>query len=318
MLRKRLSGIPLAYILGTKEFYGRQFFITPDVLIPRPETEDLIDIALSVLLNELPSHKTSPSIDFFSNSCYNIDNAISNSCIDTILDIGTGSGCIAITLALELQKLLRTKSIPKIPQILALDNSPTALKIAQQNAHHLITQQDTHRLTSQHNTHHSGANITFLHSDLLQNYHPQHQPPFTSSSAPPPSSSTAPLTPSSTLIIANLPYVDPTWDWLSSELTHEPSNALYAPDHGLALIKRLIRETQNLHATTTPQRAIAASQHLATTSLYHTTTTPSPTTPSLYLLLETDPCQHPSIISYATQHHFHHLLTHHFALLFRI
>jgi release factor glutamine methyltransferase len=91
-LHQRLSGIPTQYITGTQEFYGRDFRVTPAVLIPRPETEHLIEIAI-----QKPSK--------------------------TVLDIGTGSGAIAITLALE------TKA-----HVTATDISAAALAIATANA----------------------------------------------------------------------------------------------------------------------------------------------------------------------------------------
>ena len=107
---RRTSGEPLAYILGYKEFYGRNFKVTPDTLIPRPETEALIDLAKTL----------NPS---------------------NILDVGTGSGCIAITFALEMPET----------EVEAVDISPEALKIAQENAQKL------------------GSNVTFYQSDLLEN-----------------------------------------------------------------------------------------------------------------------------------------------------
>lgn len=95
MLGRRATGEPLAYIIGEKEFYGRKFRVRPGVLIPRPETESLID-----LIKELPLPKQ-----------------------PRFLEVGTGSGCIAITLALE------------YPQsyVLASDISVTALDIASEN-----------------------------------------------------------------------------------------------------------------------------------------------------------------------------------------
>src|SRR6266481_3880742 len=71
-LYERLQGKPTQYITGHQEFYGRDFRVTPDVLIPRPETEHLMETAL-----------------------------VHANAAHTILDIGTGSGVIAITLALE-------------------------------------------------------------------------------------------------------------------------------------------------------------------------------------------------------------------------
>ena len=71
---ERISGVPMQYIVGHQEFYGRDFLVNPTVLIPRPETEYIIESVLQ-------SH---PAADA------------------RIIDVGTGSGCIAITLALEL------------------------------------------------------------------------------------------------------------------------------------------------------------------------------------------------------------------------
>ena len=73
-IKRRLEHEPLQYITGFTEFYGRKFIVNEHVLIPRPETERLIDIALEKI-----TQMDSP----------------------TILDVGTGSGCIAITLAKE-------------------------------------------------------------------------------------------------------------------------------------------------------------------------------------------------------------------------
>jgi release factor glutamine methyltransferase len=98
-LHQRIKGQPTQYITGRQEFYGREFRVTPDVLIPRPETEHLVEAAL----------------------------ARANAA--TVLDIGTGSGAVAATLALE------TKA-----RIMATDVSIAALRIAQQNVHTLNAQ----------------------------------------------------------------------------------------------------------------------------------------------------------------------------------
>lgn len=73
LVNRRLDGVPIAYLTGSREFYGREFHVTPEVLIPRPETELLADVALALPLPEC----------------------------SRVLDIGTGSGCIALTLAAE-------------------------------------------------------------------------------------------------------------------------------------------------------------------------------------------------------------------------
>lgn len=98
LIAQRLTGIPIAYLTGTREFWSREFIVSPDVLIPRPDTELLIELCLA----QIPSDST-----------FNI------------LDLGTGSGAIAVTLAAE-----RT-----VAKIIAVDASPAALAIAQKNAH---------------------------------------------------------------------------------------------------------------------------------------------------------------------------------------
>lgn len=100
LLQKRLTGMPLAYVIGRKEFYGRDFAVVPGVLIPRPETEVLVEAVLPMLA---PGMKC--------------------------LDVGTGSGAIAITLALESPETCW----------LATDVSSAALGIAAQNAHALAS-----------------------------------------------------------------------------------------------------------------------------------------------------------------------------------
>lgn len=96
--------------IGIKDFYGRDFYITKDVLIPRPETEQIIDAVLMLTGKPyLPGVKPNePQI---------LDNPI-------IYDVGTGSGCIAITLKLELPK----------SKVYAIDISEKAIKTAQKNA----------------------------------------------------------------------------------------------------------------------------------------------------------------------------------------
>ena len=97
-IKRREKKEPLQYITGVCEFYGREFFVNSDVLIPRPETERIIDIALEHYkkINQKPS----------------------------ILDIGSGSGCISITMALEISD----------SNVLGLDSSSSANKIARKNS----------------------------------------------------------------------------------------------------------------------------------------------------------------------------------------
>ncbi|HMD82239.1 MAG TPA: peptide chain release factor N(5)-glutamine methyltransferase, partial [Anaerolineales bacterium] len=110
LIEERASGKPLAYILGEWEFYGRPFYVNEHVLIPRPETEELIRQAL-------------PHIDVWRGAHPGKQM--------TIADIGTGSGVIIITLAIELSKF----HIPDSKfHFIATDISPKALKVANKNA----------------------------------------------------------------------------------------------------------------------------------------------------------------------------------------
>lgn len=109
--QRLLTGEPIQYILGEAPFYGRNFLVTRDTLIPRNETEELVHR----IFKENPKPRL------------------------RVLDLGTGTGCIPITLALEL----------KDPEVYALDVSVEALEVARQNALNL------------------GANVQFMEGDLL-------------------------------------------------------------------------------------------------------------------------------------------------------
>jgi release factor glutamine methyltransferase len=100
LIKKRAAGTPTQYLTGHQEFWGMDFEVTPDVLIPRPETEHLIEVALSRVGE---SRRNNPL---------------------RIADVGTGSGCIAVALA---------KEFPNA-NIFATDISSAALKIAERNA----------------------------------------------------------------------------------------------------------------------------------------------------------------------------------------
>lgn len=115
IILRRLKREPIAYLIGKKEFYRRPFIVTPDVLIPRPETETLIDIAKELHLPDSP----------------------------VIHDVGTGSGCIAITLALELPRA----------RVSASDISDEALAVARKNAKALA------------------ASVTWSQDDLMNRFH---------------------------------------------------------------------------------------------------------------------------------------------------
>ena len=119
---------PVQYIIGETEFYGRKFKVTPDTLIPRPETEELVQLVVSSWSLAVGSVAQSPI---------------------SVLDLGTGSGCIAISLACELPNA----------QVYAYDISEKVLKIAKENANR------------------NNVNVIFEQLDIL-NFPPSSFPPF--------------------------------------------------------------------------------------------------------------------------------------------
>ena len=132
---RRENNEPVAYIIGHKEFYGREFYCDNRVLIPRPETEGLIDRALTWLPGYFQAHLE----------------ATNKPCPLHILEIGTGCGNIATTLLLE----LAGRRIPAY--IIATDISPEALEVAEMNWNRLKT-----------DTSHQLARVKFLQADLFQ------------------------------------------------------------------------------------------------------------------------------------------------------
>ena len=115
-VKRRSKNEPLQYIAGSCEFYGREFFVDKRVLIPRPETERLIDEAIKSI-----KHVRSPNI----------------------FDIGTGSGCIAITLAKEIEN----------SNVIGIDKSIMSLQVSKKNSAELNVE-----------------NVTFFEMDILNQY----------------------------------------------------------------------------------------------------------------------------------------------------
>jgi release factor glutamine methyltransferase len=189
--KKRLNRYPIAYITGNKEFYGRNFIVTPDTLIPRPESEDIITI-LKRIIND-------PDTTL------------------NLIDVGTGSGCLGITAKLEFDNL----------KVTLTDISNKALAVAHNNASKL------------------GASVKIAKSNLLEKYFEIPD-----------------------IIVANLPYVDKSWD-RSPETDYEPALALFASDNGLSIINRLILQSIKI----LPMNG--------------------------YLVLEADPAQHEPIINFS-------------------
>jgi release factor glutamine methyltransferase len=120
LVARRVDGEPIAYLIGGREFYGREFRCTPAALIPRPETELLVDQALLQMPAGAPFR---------------------------VLDVGTGTGCVAITMALERPGATVT----------AIDISTTALALAHENAQRL------------------GASVGFIESSWFTDLRPEAQ-----------------------------------------------------------------------------------------------------------------------------------------------
>jgi len=104
LVARRKGGEPVAYLVGHREFYGREFAVSPAVLIPRPETEMLVDLALAQEVGVGATAKCTATG------------------ATSILDLGTGSGCIAVTLALEIRQA----------EVTAVDTSAAALSVARE------------------------------------------------------------------------------------------------------------------------------------------------------------------------------------------
>ena len=199
LIRRRAAGEPTQHLTGKQEFWGLEFEVTPEVLIPRPETEHLIEVALDrFAVGEIRAgHPRKLSGESLS-----------------IVDIGTGSGCIAIALAKELPAA----------RIYATDISPAALAVAERNAAFL-------GFSSQ---------VTFLESNLFSCF------------SDPISYPALPASPSAAghppvlfdLIISNPPYVSRRESAsLPVEVRdHEPATALYGGEEGYELYAVLIPE----------------------------------------------------------------------------
>ncbi len=176
--KKRLQNWPIAYLIGEKEFYGINFKVNKNVLIPRPETEIIIDTVIEEIKNK-------------------------NNKIE-IIDIGTGSGAIIISIAKTLN--YKFPIIYKKATFCASDISSLALKIATENSKY-------HKLSKK---------INFIKSDLLKSFR------------------TDQLVAKDLIITANLPYLTPLQTKSEPSISREPRLALEAGKDGLKYYQRLV------------------------------------------------------------------------------
>ena len=185
------KGEPVQYVLGTEEFCGREFLVCPGVLIPRPETQQLVRLV-------------SQNVPIGS----------------TVLDIGTGSGCIAITLALAGYK------------VTALDVSDEALAVAKQNAERF------------------GAEVEFVKGDILRNEELRIKNKVALRDMIAAANSSFFIFHSSfDCIVSNPPYICESEAAMmdANVLDHEPHLALFVPDDDPLLFYRAISEFGLLH-----------------------------------------------------------------------
>lgn len=280
LVKRRLKREPVAYITGIKEFYGREFTVTPDVLIPRPETEALVELALEVLEGRRIKEEGRESQD--TNKQAALVSAATTSFSEDSRNLTLEASEPDTTFAIHLQPesaLLHAQGKPgakpwsgsmypesggkrkvldvgcgsgcigitlklERPEldVTLCDISPKALHIAQKNAKKL------------------SANVHFAESDLLSTFlPPKIQNPKSKIYFD--------------VIVANLPYVDASWE-TSPETAHEPQLALYADDGGLRLVKKLVEQSAQVLQ------------------------------PHGYLLLEVDPEQHRDTIRFAQANGF--------------
>ncbi len=206
-LAQRINHTPLAYIIGSKDFYGHSFIVNESVLIPRPESEVMIEMLVGLVNNteDLVKNKQLDPLIRFDRLTVNKSEDDKPAAryaagfeFPTIFDVGTGSGCLAISAALLLPGA----------DVSASDTSEAALAVAHRNA-------------KAHNVH-----VRFHKSDLLADM------PRMPANRP-------------YVILANLPYV-PEGLITSPEITKEPAEALFSGRDGLDHYKRLWNQIAQL------------------------------------------------------------------------
>ena len=208
LLRRHSRGEPVAYLTGHKEFYGLDFSVNKNVLIPRPETELLVELAIKIAT----SPPTPPQ------AWGGWPKARRGRNVLNIIDVGTGSGCIIISIAKNLPVISGLDHLT--PGLFAIDNSKTALAVAHTNARR----------------HGVNGKIKFLHGDLLSPLQEMERDKGRGR----------------TIIIANLPYLTTAQYNSNPGLRHEPKQALVAGKDGLKFFRELFRQLKAIHNSPSP------------------------------------------------------------------
>lgn len=181
---RRFSGEPIAYITGKKEFFGLNFTVNKNVLIPRPETESLVEYAIEGILNA--KHRT----------------------FNTIIDVGTGSGNIIISIAKNIPRRIKNKI-----DFFAVDISKKTLQVA--------------KINSKNNK--VNKKIRFVQSDLLEYF-------FKNKTKQ-----------KNILIVANLPYVSAAiFKKNRNSLKYEPQQAILSRNNGLMHYTKILKQIKLL------------------------------------------------------------------------
>lgn len=193
LLKRKAEGVPLQHLLGYTEFFRRDFLTDARALIPRPETEELVEL----VLKKIPAHPV------------------------RILDMGTGSGIIGITLALELKE--------RAKEIVLADISSQALDLALENALRL------------------GAKVSTIQTDLFENIPPAAPLLQTQEKQDGSISEENGQTETSQrfdVIVANLPYIA-DGEELTPEVLNDPHTALFGGPKGWEIIERFLAQARN-------------------------------------------------------------------------
>lgn len=195
LLKRRAAGEPLQHLLGSTEFFRREFLTDARALIPRPETEELVEM----VLKKIPARPV------------------------RVLDMGTGSGIIGVTLALELKE--------RAKEVVLADISPQALDLALENAMRL------------------GARVSTIQTDLFENISLEKAAPLPaetdSTVAAPGEEENSPGQETRfDVIVANLPYIA-DGEELAPEVMKDPHTALFGGPKGWEIIERFLARARD-------------------------------------------------------------------------